>query len=178
MKGKRSHISGFFGGLLVVFFSGASFVIVPTIGLKATDSTEFCVSCHTMKHLYEETKLSRHYSNSHGVRVGCSDCHVPHETMAYLERKLFATKDLFFEIIRPAKTKEEYEEIRPRLVRKVREDFLKDDSANCRRCHAFENFDVEIKAHQRAIKEGITCIACHYNLAHGEVPWPEMEEES
>ena len=165
------------GYLLVYFVAGAFFVLLSVVGLRATDHTEFCVSCHTMKHLYKETRNSRHYKNMNGVKIECSDCHIPDEIGGYLKRKLIASKDVFFELIRPAKTREEYERIRPRLVKEVREQYLKDDSAACRKCHAYANFSVQIKAHKRAVKEKITCIVCHYNLVHGEIPWPEIESE-
>jgi len=172
----RRLSSGFFTGTAAAFFVGTFAVGAPTIGLKATDDPEFCVSCHTMKHLLAETVQSRHYTNAVGVRVGCPDCHVPYDTASYLRVKLLAAKDVFFELVRPAKTPEEYERIRPRLVKTVRADFLRNDSAACKKCHGFDHFDVTIRAHQRAIEDKTTCVACHYNLVHGEMPWPEMEQ--
>ena len=174
----RRKNSGFIlAGILTTLFIGGIAGFVPIVGMKATDNTEFCVSCHTMKHLWEETKLSSHWQNERGVKVGCPDCHLPQDVNEYIFVKIYALKDVFFELIRPAKTKEEYDKIRPRLVQKVREDFLKTDSANCKKCHAYENFTVKIKAHDRVQKEKVTCIECHYNLVHGELPWPEMEED-
>jgi nitrate/TMAO reductase-like tetraheme cytochrome c subunit len=149
---------------------------MPMLAMKMTDNVEFCLSCHTMQHLWEETKQSSHYRNTNGVKVGCPDCHVPHEVGDYFQVKMMALKDVVVEVVNPATTAEEYEKRRPRLVKKVREDYLKTDSANCRKCHAFENFTRKIKSHTRAAKTGITCIECHYNLVHGETPWPEMEE--
>jgi nitrate/TMAO reductase-like tetraheme cytochrome c subunit len=92
--------------------------------------------------------------------------------------KMAALHDVYSEIVNPALTKEDYENRRPRLVQKVREAYLANDSAECRNCHAFESFTRTIKAHNRAKNTGITCIKCHYNLVHGEVPWPEMEAEN
>lgn len=171
LKGRTSYI--------VTFLAGAFFVLVIVLALRGTDTLEFCVSCHTMKHPYEEFKNSGHYKNTFGVRLGCPDCHVPHDSMDLIKAKIIASKDIFFEIVRPAKTKEEFEQIRPKLAKRVREKFLANDSAPCRRCHAYDNFQrpTPIKAHARAVEQKITCIACHYNLVHAEVPWPEMEQE-
>ncbi len=50
---------------------------------------------------------------------------------------------------------------------------LDNDSKNCRRCHIMESIKPERKRGQRqhadALKDGTTCIACHYNLVHKEV---------
>jgi len=179
---RRSHrkkIAGFISiGALSLFAGGAFFSGLPLLGMKATDSTDFCISCHTMTHLWEATKRSTHYQNERGVQVGCPDCHVPHQIAEYLGVKLIALNDVYVEMINPALTKEDYELRRPRLVQKVRKDYLANDSAQCRNCHSFESFTRTIKAHNRAKNTGTTCIKCHYNLVHGEVPWPEMEAEN
>ena len=176
--GRKNKISGFISlGILSVFSGGVISGFVPMAVLKITDNDRFCLSCHTMTHLEEETKRSRHYQNKVGVKVGCPDCHVPREVGEYLRVKVAALKDVFIEMTNPALTKEDYEQRRPRLAQKVREDYLKNDSANCKTCHAIESFTVIIKAHKRAVKTGMTCIQCHYNLVHGEVAWPEMEED-
>lgn len=164
-------------GYIVAFFSGDFVLLVAVLALRSTDTVEFCVSCHTMQYPYEEYKTSRHYKNVNGVRVGCPDCHVPHDSLELIKAKIIAAKDIFFEIVRPSKTKEDFEKIRPKLAKRVRDKFMATDSAACRRCHAFENFNVAIKAHARAVEQKTTCIACHYNLVHAEVPWPEMEQE-
>jgi nitrate/TMAO reductase-like tetraheme cytochrome c subunit len=147
--------------------------------MKATDSTDFCVSCHTMTYLWEATKRSTHYQNDRGVRVGCPDCHVPHGVGNYLQVKMAALKDVYVEMTNPALTKEDYDNRRPRLAQKVRDEYLANDSAECRNCHVFENFTRPIKSHNRAQKTGVTCIKCHYNLVHGgEVPWVDVEEKN
>jgi nitrate/TMAO reductase-like tetraheme cytochrome c subunit len=131
-----------------------------------------------MTHLWEATKSSTHYKNERGVQVGCPDCHVPHQIAEYLGVKLIALNDVYVEMTNPALTKEDYANRRPRLVQKVREGYLANDSAQCRNCHAFESFTRTIKAHNRAKNTGVTCIKCHYNLVHGEVPWPELDAEN
>lgn len=174
---RKYQVAGFISiGVLSMFFGGIIVGAAPLLGMKATDNTDFCISCHTMTHLWEATRLSTHYQNDRGVKVGCPDCHVPHQLGDYLRVKLAALKDVYIEITNPALSREDYENRRPRLAQKVREDYLANDSASCRKCHAFESFTRTIKAHNRAGKTGMTCIKCHYNLVHGEVAWAEMEE--
>jgi trimethylamine-N-oxide reductase (cytochrome c), cytochrome c-type subunit TorC len=179
---KRSHrrtIAGFISlSVIAIFASGMILGAAPLLGMKATDSTEFCISCHSMTHLWEVTKASRHFQNNSGVQVGCPSCHVPHPIADYLQVKMLALHDVYSEIVNPVNTKEDYEARRPQLAQKVRADFLKNDSAQCRTCHAYENFTRPIKSHDRAQKAGTTCIKCHYNLVHGEIPWGEMDEDN
>ena len=173
--GHRNKVSEFISlGILSVFSGGVISGFVPMAVLKITDNDRFCLSCHTMTHLEEETKRSKHYQNKVGVKVGCPDCHVPREVGEYLRVKVAALKDVYIEFTNPAETRAEYETRKPRLAQKVREDYLKNGSAYCKQCHSFQNFTITIKAHNRAVKTGMTCIQCHYNLVHGEVAWPEM----
>ncbi|MEA7581093.1 NapC/NirT family cytochrome c, partial [Salmonella enterica subsp. enterica serovar Anatum] len=44
---------------------------------KQLDTTEFCVSCHSMQPVYQEYKQSVHFQNASGVRAECHDCHIP-----------------------------------------------------------------------------------------------------
>ena len=61
---------GFVGG--IVFWGGFN------TAMEATNTLEFCISCHEMRDtVYEEYKQTIHYSNRTGVRAVCSDCHVP-----------------------------------------------------------------------------------------------------
>lgn len=171
-------IAGFISSSAIgVFASGMILGAAPLLGMKATDSTEFCISCHSMTHLWEVTKVSRHFQNDRGVQVGCPSCHVPHPIADYLRVKMLALHDVYSEVVNPVRTKENYEARRPQLAQKVRTDYLANDSAQCRNCHAYKNFTRPIKSHDRAQKSGTTCIKCHYNLVHGEIAWPEMEED-
>jgi nitrate/TMAO reductase-like tetraheme cytochrome c subunit len=178
-RSRKKKIAGFISmGVLSIFVGGFIFGAAPLLGMKATDSTDFCISCHTMTHLWEATKRSAHYQNDRGVQVGCPSCHVPHPVANYLQVKMAALKDVYVEMTNPALTKEDYENRRPRLVQKVRDEYLANNSAQCRNCHVIENFTRPIKAHARAQKTGTTCIKCHYNLVHGgELPWVDIEVE-
>ena len=80
---------GFIGGLL---FWGAF-----NTGMEATNSEEFCGSCHAP--IVAEIRETIHYSNRSGVRAICSDCHVPHEWTDKIIRKVQASKELFAQMI-------------------------------------------------------------------------------
>lgn len=65
----------FFGALGGVFFWGGF-----NTTLHATNSLEFCITCHEMcDNVYEEYTHTVHYRNASGVRAVCSDCLVPHD---------------------------------------------------------------------------------------------------
>ena len=63
-------VGGFIAGIL--FWGGFN------TAMEATNTLEFCVSCHEMRDtVYQEYKKTVHYQNRTGVRAICSDCHVP-----------------------------------------------------------------------------------------------------
>lgn len=155
--------------------AGGAAVGVPVAALKVTDTTSFCVSCHSMQFPLRQAARSPHFSNASGVQVGCPDCHVPREFLPYVKAKLLAAKDVFHELTRPSLTDSDYTRMRPAWAARARTKMLADDSAACRHCHSYGSFDRLIKAHERAAAEHTTCIVCHYNLVHGETPWPELE---
>ncbi len=58
------------GLLSVGFFAGIIFWGGFHTGLEATNTLEFCVSCHEMRDtVYQEYKETVHYSNRTGVRA-------------------------------------------------------------------------------------------------------------
>ena len=64
-----------------------------TTAVEATNTIEFCTSCHDMSYNFEEYKKTIHYSNPSGVRAVCSDCHVPKKDwFSEMHRKLIAGK--------------------------------------------------------------------------------------
>ena len=64
--------------LCVGFVSGIVFWGGFNTALEATNSLEFCTSCHEMRDtVYQEYKQTIHYENRTGVRAICPDCHVP-----------------------------------------------------------------------------------------------------
>ena len=140
--------------------------------MKATDSIEFCVSCHSMEPVYEEYKKTVHYQNNSGVRAICTDCHVPKEWGPYVFAKIEATRDVYGEIMGFIDTPDKFEEKRLILAKRVWERMEATDSRECRNCHAFNVMTIDgqkenAKAqHPKAIKDKETCISCHKGIAH------------
>ncbi len=179
---KKFWISG-----SVIFMAGIIFYGVFGVVLEATNTTEFCTSCHSMTINLEELKQSVHYSNASGVTAGCADCHVPRDLGPKLWAKLMAAKDVFHEIIGTIDTPEKYEEHRWDMANRVWDKMRATDSRECRECHSLEkmDFDKQIrsaqKQHSKTLEMGDkTCIDCHKGIAHHEpVPpadWVETKE--
>lgn len=148
--------------------------------LEATNSTEFCVSCHSMQAtVYQEYKQSVHYSNPSGVRAGCPDCHVPKELVPKLVAKVRAAKDVWHEILGTIDTPEKFEAHRWRMASAVWSMMERTDSSTCRSCHSWESMDfgeqdrIGRRKHRAAMEEGRTCIECHKGLVHKQPRPPE-----
>ena len=158
-------VAGGIGG--VVFWGGFNTF------MEYTNTLRFCVSCHEMDQLvFQEYKKTIHYTNRTGVRVICSDCHVPKEWTPKLIRKIRATNELFHKILGSIDTPEKFEAKRLELAEHVWASMEASDSRECRNCHSFEAMDFEKqrrrvrKIHPEAMREGKTCIDCHKGIAH------------
>ena len=141
--------------------------------MEYTNTLRFCVSCHEMDQLvYQEYKKTIHYTNRTGVRVICSDCHVPKEWTPKLIRKIRATNELFHKILGSIDTPEKFEAKRLEMAEHVWASMEATDSRECRNCHSFEAMDFGKqrrrvrKIHPEAMREGKTCIDCHKGVAH------------
>ena len=140
--------------------------------LEATNTTEFCTSCHSMQWVKAEWEQSMHYSNASGVRAECRDCHVPHPLPSKLHAKMMAAKDVWHEILGTIDTQEKFEAHRWTMANRVWRKMEQSDSRECKSCHLFEAMDfgeqdkTARKKHKRAHAEGETCIECHKGVAH------------
>ena len=168
-------IVGFVAG--IIFWGGFHTVV------EATNTEEFCISCHEMKdNVYAEYKETIHYSNRTGVRAICSDCHVPRTWVHKMARKIQATNELYHKMMGTIDTPEKFEEHRLAMAKRVWKVMKETDSRECRNCHRFDYMDLEEqdktarKKHKRSIEEGKTCIECHQGIAH-ELPDEEEEEK-
>lgn len=146
-----------------------------TTAVEATNTTEFCTSCHDMSYNLEEYKKTIHYSNPSGVRATCSDCHVPKKNwFSKMHRKLIAASDVWAELIGTIDTKEKFEAKRMEMAKREWARMKESDSIGCRNCHSFEGMDVESQVkgarnqHTQAAMAGSgkTCIDCHKGIAH------------
>ena len=168
-------------GLLGVFIFGFLSFAGMNSFFKATNTVEFCTSCHTMQQNFTEYKESPHYKNHAGVRATCADCHVPKSTIPKIITKIVAAKDVYHEIIGTIDTPEKFEAHRWEMASRVWDKMKKSDSRECRSCHSWnammfpEQDKSASKKHQRAKKEGKTCIDCHKGIVHEEPDEPEEE---
>jgi cytochrome c-type protein NapC len=168
---RRFVIAGAFSLLLL----GVILSIVGYYAIEATDTIEFCTSCHEMRdNNFAEYRTTIHAKNRTGVKAICSNCHVPHGLFAVTVRKLFAANDIFHHLIGTEDTKEKFEAHRAELAKRVWRHMKQTDSAECRYCHDAAAMDPQTQGptartqHQKIGKNGKTCIDCHYGIAHKE----------
>jgi cytochrome c-type protein NapC len=166
------------GGFLAVLL-----VIGGAAGLAWTSTEEFCIGCHEMKdNVYAEYTGSIHDTNRSGVRAICPDCHVPHEVGPLLLRKMRASLEVISHLQGTIDTKEKFQARRYELATHVWTRMKKTDSLECRNCHKFEKMDLEKQKeksrdrHAKAQREHMTCIDCHFGIAHQEPEGPGPQE--
>lgn len=170
--------------LTVGFFSGIFFWGGFNTAMEATNTMEFCISCHEMRdNVYQEYKKTIHYSNRTGVRAVCSDCHVPKDWSHKMVRKIQASAEVWGKLMGTIDTKEKFEANRLRLAEHEWARMKSTDSRECRNCHGFEGMDVEkqklraAKMHKIAQDEKQTCIDCHKGIAHQKPKGMKEDDE-
>lgn len=158
-------ILGFAAG--IVFWGGFNTV------LEATNTEQFCISCHEMEqNVYREYRQTIHYTNRTGVRAVCSDCHVPKDWTHKMIRKIQASNELYHHFLGTVDTKEKFDAKRLQLATSVWRAMKTTDSRECRNCHNLSQMDFGVQEkrsaekHQAAAKSGGTCIDCHKGIAH------------
>jgi cytochrome c-type protein NapC len=155
------------------FVAGILFWGAFNTGMEATNRLEFCIGCHEMRDtVYQEYKESVHYSNRTGIRVICSDCHVPKDWTHKLLRKAKASAEVWGKLTGSIATKEKFEAKRMELATNEWQRMKARDSIECRNCHSFEAMSSELqkqtpyKKHMKAQADGQSCIDCHKGIAH------------
>lgn len=154
----------------IVFWGGFNWA------MEATNTEEFCISCHEMRdNVYAEYVRTPHYSNRTGVRATCPDCHVPKEWVYKIQRKIQASNELWHKMLGTIDTREKFEEKRLELAQNVWRSMKKTDSRECRNCHEYDSMDFITQGrrgraeHEEGFAKGQTCIDCHKGIAH-ELP--------
>jgi len=159
-------------------------VVAGATGLAWTETLSFCTSCHEMRdNVFAEYKETIHDRNRTGVQVICADCHVPRDPPHLIKRKIEASFELWGHFITGViDTKEKFRAHRPVLAEHVWTRMLTTNSLECRNCHKPDHMDEDKQAdkaknaHARAKNEGMTCIECHYGIAHDEPKGPGPQE--
>ena len=172
-------------GFLTVggFIAGIVFWGAFNTGMEMTNTEAFCTGCHEMRdNVFVELKPTIHYSNRSGVRATCPDCHVPHELGPKLVRKVEASGELWGSITGKLDTKEKFEKHRYELAHNEWVKMKETDSRECRNCHSREAMSKDHQTekawarHEKAKAEGMTCIECHFGIAHTEPDGPGPRE--
>jgi cytochrome c-type protein NapC len=162
-------LAGFAIGIVMLGFAGTTLV--------HTSSEQFCASnCHEMAtNVAMEYSGTIHDRNRTGVRASCPDCHVPHAPVPLYIRKMGAINDLWGHYVSHSiDTREKFEAKRQVLAERVWTYMKGNDSRECRHCHTVANMDPEKQSekarvrHAKARKEKLTCIDCHFGIAHND----------
>ncbi|WP_039046176.1 cytochrome c-type protein NapC [Plesiomonas shigelloides] len=162
------------GTLLIIgFIAGVLFWGGFNTGMEMANTESFCISCHEMKdNVYEEYMETIHYSNRSGVRATCPDCHVPHEFVPKMVRKIKASKELYAKALGLIDTPQKFEAHRLQMAQNEWARMKANNSQECRNCHNFDSMDLSVqktvasKMHAQAMDAGKTCIDCHKGIAH------------
>jgi len=142
-----------------------------------TSTEEFCAtSCHEMaNNVTLEYRDTIHDKNRTGVRAICPDCHVPHAPVPLYIAKFGALNDLWsHHVTKAVDTKEKFEAQRSRMAVNVWTYMKGNDSRECRHCHDVKKMDpakqkpMAAKDHAKAKREKMTCVDCHFGIAHKE----------
>lgn len=142
-------------------------------GVHYTSTTEFCLSCHSMRTAGEEYKTSVHFRNASGVRAECKDCHIPPGIVPTLVRKTQALNDLYHTFISPSiDTPEKFTAKRAELAQREWARMSANNSAACQSCHSYEAMDHGKQSANAAAQmtaaaaKNSNCIDCHKGIAH------------
>lgn len=172
------------GAALLFFFLGIIFWGGFNTTMEATNTLEFCTSCHEMEeNVYQEYAPTIHHSNRSGVRAVCSDCHVPKPWIHKMVRKIQASNEVLHKILGTIDTPEKFNKKRLTLAKHVWKTMKETDSRECRNCHNFESMNPVFqkprarKQHLNAFKTGQTCIDCHKGIAHKSIRDSLSDEE-
>lgn len=161
----------------IVFWGGFN------TAMEATNTLGFCISCHEMRDtVYKEYKETVHFANRSGVRAICSDCHVPRDWGHKVMRKIQATGELYGKMVGTIDTPAKFEAKRAALAKRVWKRMKETDSLECRNCHSTEAMSSQRQTekaqarHKKGVAEGMTCIDCHFGIAHNEPAGPGPRE--
>ena len=180
---KRSALTLAVGVLLFSVLVGGAVIAAGAVTLHATSTDQFCVSCHELRdNALAEFKGTIHDKNRTGVRAGCADCHLPREFVPMMIRKVEAAREVWGHWTGYIDTPEKYEKARHAMAVREWTRMKKNDSQECRNCHNAQAADLEAqsenaqKRHAKARAEKITCIDCHFGIAHTEPDGPGPRE--
>ena len=163
------------GTTLLALVIGGVLMAAGAAGLAWTNTEQFCIGCHEMReNVYAEFKGTIHDTNRSGVRAVCADCHVPRAPGPMLLRKVQASFEIWGKLTGVIDTKEKFEAHRYEMAKREWTRMKRADSLECRNCHHAEAMSSELQSekakarHAKGKAEGMTCIDCHFGIAHRE----------
>jgi cytochrome c-type protein NapC len=149
-------------------------------------SQTVCLGCHDSE-VYDSL-ASPPVSKIHPATPGddsrparCVECHVPDGVVPslFVYTHIVSNTDLFGNWRHRAEGP--YHPPVARRAYEVRDAMMAADSAPCRTCHIEAEIEPKRKrgqnAHKRALEKKQTCIECHYDLVHEEVPLRPLSDE-
>ena len=143
-----------------------------------SSSEAFCTTCHSMDMVAGPYRESVHYNSASGVRASCGDCHVSEGVFSATWDHFIGSKDLYKQV-KGTLFGPDYDDPvtaalhLPEAAFAARKWFKENDSATCRRCHnqeAILGTRPDTAAIHGEEAEGKTCVDCHRNIVHREVP--------
>lgn len=165
--------------ILIGFAGGVWFWAGFNAGLEATNTEEFCLSCHTMEdNMLPELQKTVHWQNRTGVRAECQDCHVPHDLSDKIARKMQASREVLSHLKGDIGTREKFLAHRGVLAQREWSRFKANNSKECRNCHDYDSMDfskMRVTSQmimRSAAERDASCVDCHKGIAH---ELPEME---
>ena len=189
LAGRTEHWSRFRLGLTIAvvaaIVTGVA-IACSAAAVVATSSERFCISCHEMRDtVYAEFKGTIHDKNRTGVRADCAACHIPHDSIVGMltHKTVSGVRDIYGHYVTGViDTKEKFEKERYRLAVRVWTHMKRNDSVECRHCHDRAGMDPEKQneaaraSHAKMKAAGLTCIDCHFGIAHNEPDGPGPRE--
>lgn len=169
------------GGALLLGAAGAIALLAVLFGGEAAlSTTQFCVGCHSMSYPAEELKKSSHYG-ALGANPGCKDCHIPQGLanfhLAVASHVIDGARELMLEFRNDYSDIKKFDARRPEMAHDARMNMKRWDSVTCRACHRDPQppgADARA-AHDKMRTQKATCIDCHQNLVHKEVPETDLD---
>ena len=171
---------GFCNTCHTAYYDAKEYAFNDKVGMKKPSGVlTGCAECHPQP--YAEFKKSVHFeTGKQERRPGCTNCHTePHSVFRWYDY-MYWQPDAWKKVQLSIQDERVWEQqVRPDLAAKARAKFVNSDSSACRGCHSVEakTWRPDIKAHKKAVDTKETCIKCHFNLVHAEVPWPDKDKK-
>jgi cytochrome c-type protein NapC len=143
--------------------------------MHATSTEAFCTSCHEMHdNPLVQLEKTNHFQNASGVTASCSDCHLPHEFIPKMIRKVEAAREVWGHMTGIIDTPEKYAAHAPAMKEREINRLKANDSQECRNCHDAQKMLLAVQSskaqrfHKKLLSGKATCIDCHAGIAHPE----------